>query len=61
MDTSLFHYHHGSISLFCLIYVDDIIITGSCSKSIQQVIDHLHHAFAIKDLGALHYFIGIEA
>ncbi|CAN6699168.1 unnamed protein product [Malus baccata var. baccata] len=43
-----------------LLYVDDIIITGSASASIQQVITALHTEFDIKDLGDLHYFLGIQ-
>lgn len=42
------------------VYVDDIIITGSNSVHIQQIKDHLNQVFSIKDLGKLHYFLGIE-
>jgi histone deacetylase 1/2 len=43
-----------------LIYVDDIIIAGSCSKTVNQLLGHLRDSFAIKDLGELAYFLGIE-
>jgi hypothetical protein len=42
-----------------LIYVDDIIVTSS-SDPITAVLQDLTGNFAIKDLGALHYFLGIE-
>ncbi|GJT81636.1 RmlC-like cupins superfamily protein [Tanacetum coccineum] len=59
-DTSLFTYHKGSDSLILLIYVDDILLTGNNSTLIQDIKDKLHQAFSIKDLGALHYYLGIE-
>lgn len=41
-------------------YVDDIILTGSHSSEIQHLKQHLNEVFSIKDLGGLHYFLGIE-
>jgi histone deacetylase 1/2 len=43
-----------------LIYVDDIIVTSSSNKAITALLHDLGAAFALKDLGALHYFLGIE-
>jgi len=40
--------------------VDDIIITGSSTHAIKSLISHLSSRFALKDLGPLHYFLGIE-
>jgi len=40
--------------------VDDVLITGSCEKSIIAVKDYLHQVFTIKDLGYAKYFLGIE-
>lgn len=45
---------------FLLIYVDDIIITGSDPNFLKTFIRQLNETFALKDLGALHYFLGIE-
>lgn len=42
------------------VYVDDIIVTGSSFQQIQSIKIHLHDTFSIKDLGILHYFLGIE-
>lgn len=41
-------------------YVDDIIITGSNSLIIQQVITDIQSTFSLKDLRELNYFIGIQ-
>lgn len=41
-------------------YVDDIFITGNNPALIQRIIASLGSKFAIKDLGSLHYFLGIE-
>jgi len=46
--------------LYLLIYVNDIIITGSSSVLIPKLITKLHAVFALKQLGNLDYFLGIE-
>lgn len=47
--------------LIVLIYVDDILLTGSDSSVIKRLISELHNQFALKDLGPLQFFLGIEA
>ena len=59
-DSSLFVKHVGPAIVVLLLYVDDIIITRSASGEIQQVISALTTEFDIKDLGFLHYFLGIQ-
>jgi hypothetical protein len=44
-----------------LIYIDDIIITSSHPAAISQLINDLHSSFALKDLGPLYFFLGVEA
>jgi hypothetical protein len=43
-----------------VLYVDDLIITGSTSSIIASVKTYLQDRFAMTDLGLLHYFLGIE-
>ncbi|XP_062120374.1 uncharacterized mitochondrial protein AtMg00810-like [Humulus lupulus] len=43
-----------------LIYVDDIVVTSSDSKELEEFIVRLNKVFSLKDLGSLHYFLGIE-
>jgi len=45
---------------FVLVYVDDLLITGSDHSTIATIKTDLHTAFTIKDLGLARYFLGIE-
>ncbi|XP_017187807.1 uncharacterized mitochondrial protein AtMg00810-like [Malus domestica] len=57
---SLFVKHTDSGVVILLLYVDDIIVTRSTPTIIQEVICALATEFDIKDLGPLHYFLGIQ-
>ncbi|XP_071678578.1 uncharacterized protein [Lolium perenne] len=59
-DTSLFFYNKGGVSIFMLIYVDDIVVASSSEKAVAALLHDLGLDFALKDLGSLHYFLGIE-
>jgi histone deacetylase 1/2 len=59
-DTSLFLYQKSGITMFVLIYVDDIIVTSSSPRAIPALLQDLNKDFAIKDLGDLHFFLGME-
>uniref|UniRef100_A0A2N9IBW9 Reverse transcriptase Ty1/copia-type domain-containing protein n=1 Tax=Fagus sylvatica TaxID=28930 RepID=A0A2N9IBW9_FAGSY len=59
-DTSLFIYKSKSFTMFILIYVDDIIITCSNLTEIDELLNLLQSDFAVKDLGKLNYFLGVE-
>ena len=59
-DTSLFIYQKGKTTMFMLIYVDDIIVTSSSQEAVVALLKDLKKDFALKDLGDLHYFLGIE-
>jgi hypothetical protein len=56
----LFFYSKGDINIFVLIYVDDIIVTSSSEKATTALLKDLQDEFALKDLGDLNYFLGIE-
>ncbi|XP_021827589.1 uncharacterized protein LOC110768200 [Prunus avium] len=59
-DSSLFILRHASRTMFLLLYVDDIVITGSDSSLLQTFIALLGHNFDIKDLSPLSYFLGLQ-
>ena len=42
------------------IYVDDIILAGKSDKKIKEVKEALERKFDIKDMGKLHYFLGMK-
>jgi Reverse transcriptase (RNA-dependent DNA polymerase) len=60
-DASLFLPHANGHILLVLVYVDDLIVTRSDSVQIQECIACLKSNFAIRDLGTISYFLGIEA
>jgi hypothetical protein len=43
-----------------LVYVDDLVITGSDNQFIGHVVNTLGARFSLKDMGLLHYFLGVE-
>ena len=59
-DTSLFIYNKSNTSIFGLIYVDDIIVKISSDEAVSGLLKDLSAEFALKDLGDLHFFLGIE-
>jgi hypothetical protein len=58
-DTSLFIFHHGSDTVYLLLYVDDIILITSSTELLHRIISALQREFAMKDLGPLHHFLSI--
>ena len=59
-DHSLFVYRHGRDIAYLLLYMHDIILTTSSPVLKQNLMSHLSHNFAMKDLGSSHYFLGIS-
>jgi hypothetical protein len=43
------------------VYVDDILITGTNSTVLHSIISQLQSVFAMKDLGDLGFFLGMQA
>ena len=64
MPKSKFEHSFYSISISSIIllvvYMDDIIITGSDSKVISSLKSFLHGQLHTNDLGMLRYFLSIE-
>jgi hypothetical protein len=59
-DYSLFIKKQGNNITIVAVYVDDIIVRGNLASEVQILKSHLNKLFGIKDLGILHYFLGIE-
>lgn len=60
LDASLSVYVYGLQFFPLLVYVDDILLTGSNFQMVNKLIHDLNAAFTLKDLGDLHYFLDIE-
>lgn len=59
-DNSLFVRKTATSMTYLLAYVDDIILTGSNTHELHTLISLLNAKFALKDLGDLHFFLGIH-
>ena len=59
-DYSLFIKRNQNQIIIVVVYVDEILVTGSDLHEINRLKKHLDTIFTIKDLGILHYFLGIE-
>lgn len=54
---SMFIFHWAKTHIFLLVYVDDIIVTGTCPHHILALIQQLQQEeFVVKTWGPLHFF-----
>jgi len=56
----LFYRHSRAGSIYLLVYVDDIVLTGNDNHAISQIKQNICHHFQTKALDKLRYFLGIE-
>jgi hypothetical protein len=59
-DSSLFLLQRPEVTMYLLIYVDDIILISSSTSAADALVRALGADFAVKDLGKLHFFLGLE-
>ena len=60
IDSSLIVYSRGNALLYFLVYIDDLIITGSDPSLVNNIVRQLDSKFPTKDLGVLFFFCGVE-
>jgi len=60
VDTSLFILSLDRAVIYLLVYVDDILLTGSNSAFLHRLITLLQTEFKLRDLGSVYFFLGIE-
>ncbi|GKA86168.1 ribonuclease H-like domain-containing protein, partial [Tanacetum coccineum] len=58
-DHSLYIKNDGDVSLYLLVYVDDLVITGNSKTEIKNFKSFLNKKFKINDLGELKYFLDL--
>jgi hypothetical protein len=59
-DNYLFFLENSDVTIFILVYVDDIIVTSSKPQMVTKLLKNLGEDFALKNLRPLHYFLGVE-
>jgi hypothetical protein len=59
-DPNVYTKKVGSHLIILVLYVDDLILTGSDSKLLNHVKTSLKKKFEMTDLGFLHYFLGLQ-
>jgi hypothetical protein len=55
----LFILQHKDITIYILVYVDDVIVVSSSTTATDRLVHQIGTIFALKDLGPLHNFVGI--
>lgn len=55
LDASLFVHVQPDSTLYVLVYIDDIIVTGDVPTSIDWFVKLLIDEFSLKDMGDLYY------
>eukprot|EP00253_Pinus_taeda_P009585 PITA_09585 len=59
-DNTVYTKKVGKSLLTLVLYVDDLILTGSDPNLINHVKSSLKEKFEMRDLGHLHYFLGLQ-
>ena len=59
-DPNLYFAHIKNHTIALLVYVDDILITGSNPRLITQLKEHLQCTFQTNDLGIIHRYLGVQ-
>jgi hypothetical protein len=59
-DLNVYTKKVGTHLIILVLYVDDLILTGSDSKLLNHVKTNLKKKFEMTDLGFLHYFLGLQ-
>lgn len=59
-DSNLYYLVDHSNLLVLVLYVDDLTLTKSSNKLIEWCKAKLAREFAMKHIGLMHYFVGLE-
>jgi len=59
-DAKLYMFSEGGLHMVVILYVDDLIITGSHHKRIYHAQELLQRDFEMTILGLMHFYLGIQ-
>lgn len=59
-DQSLFIFFGNRVTVYFLVYVDNVVLTTSSDDFVSTIITNLGNEFALKDMGPLSFFLGIQ-
>ena len=59
-DPNMYLQQYDGNLIIIVLYVDELLITGSTVTSISVIKTALHNAFEMSDLGILKQFLGLE-
>ena len=59
-DPCIYILESKNVFLVVGVFVDDLVIAGSLTESIKDFIEKLSRKFKVKDMGKLHYFLGVQ-
>ncbi len=59
-DPSVYVAQVGDVKFFIVVYVDDLILVCNDQNKLLQIKEELNQKFEMKDLGELHFFLGME-
>lgn len=57
---SMFTIHRGKDNVALLVYVDDVVLSGTSTIFLTEIKEFINTLFQIKYLGTLRYFLGLE-
>ncbi len=59
-DPSVYVAQVGNVKFFIVVYVDDLILVCNDQNKLLQIKEELSQKFEMKDVGELHFFLGME-
>jgi len=59
-DPSVYVARVGDVKFFIVVYADDLILVCNDQTKLLQIKEELNQKFEMKDLGELHFFLGME-
>ncbi len=60
VDPNVYVAQVGDVKFFIVVYVDDFILVCNHQNQLLQIKKELSQKFEMKDLGELHFFLGME-